>query len=139
MRVKKLREDAIIPTKAYKGDVGWDLYSLNDRLLHANELSVFDLGIAMEIPEGYFGMIADRSSMGKKEFKVFGGIIDSPYRGEISLCLKNTGSLPQYIKKGDKIAQLLIIPYADAIYEMVEVEELSVSERNTQGFGSSGQ
>lgn len=139
MKVKKLDPNAIIPTKAYKSDAGYDLYSLHDYFLRPSVPTVVDTGIALEIPEGCFGQVCDRSSMGKKGIKVFGGIIDCGYTGEISVVLMNLTDKHGFLSivKDQKIAQIIIQPYTK-IDQLVEVDELSVTARNTAGFGSSG-
>lgn len=92
-------------------------------------------GIALEIPDGHVGLICDRSGMGSKGFKVMGGVIDSIYRGDVTVCLTKVGNSAK-IKAGDKIAQIVILPIANP--ELVEVEELTDTARGEKGFGSSG-
>ena len=140
MNYKKLNERAIAPTKANSSDAGYDLYALNnERLLYDDNRMVHKVatGIAMEIPDGYVGMICDRSSMAIKGIHVLGGIIDSSYRGEISVCLMNLGTDEDYkVNAGDRIAQILIIPVAN--FDLREVEALGETDRGNGGFGSTG-
>lgn len=93
-------------------------------------------GIGMEIPEGHFGMICDRSGMGSKLLKVLGGIIDSTYTGDITVALMNLSFSDYQVNKGDKVAQLIIIPYKNV--NMNKVNELAETDRGSKGFGSSG-
>jgi dUTP pyrophosphatase len=93
--------------------------------------------IAIELPENTVGMVCDRSGMGKKGFKVHGGIVDVPYRGSVNVILWNHSGQVQEIKKGDRIAQLLVIPIL-IVQPEETMEELSQTERGDKGFGSSG-
>jgi dUTP pyrophosphatase len=145
IRFKKLHSDAIKPTKK-KGDAGYDLYSLEDYTLRPLERKVFHVQIAVEIPEGYYGKISDRSGKALKDgLHVMGGVIDSGYRGSIGAILINLNGSGFYrlsdgnsveIKKGDRIAQIIFEKYEDVEFE--EVEELSETERADKGFNSSG-
>jgi len=142
LNVKRLTEDAKLPTKAYVGDAGFDLYTVQD-IEEADDYSgggraIFSTGVAIEIPEGYVGIIKDRSGLAAKQgITVLAGVIDSGYRGEIKVVLFNSSpGLFKSIKKGDKIAQLVILPLP--AFEVNEVEELSEAERGIKGFGSSG-
>jgi len=117
-------------------DAGVDLYSLEDFTLPSGEIHTFKLGICLEIPVGYYGMICDRSSLGQKGIKVFGGIIDSGYRGEIGVILANFSPMEYNFKVQDRIAQLLILPVMTPSYTVVD--DLSCSKRGTGGFGSTG-
>lgn len=92
--------------------------------------------IALSIPKNHFGLICDRSSMGAKAIKVMGGVIDSSYRGEILVCLLNLSFKDVEIKKGNKIAQIIILPYVNV--NLREVDELDDTSRQDLGFGSSG-
>ena len=95
-----------------------------------------DTGIAVKIPSGYVGLIRDKSSIGSKGIIVCGGVVDSDYTGNIIVCLANVTNIPYTFNKGDKIAQLLIVPcYTPTL---VEVDELSQTERGDKGFGSTG-
>lgn len=154
LRCKKLDKNAFLPSKANEKDAGYDLYSLEDYVIHYGEIVKVKTGIAIEMPPappGYnsVGLIFDRSSMGSKGIIRLAGVIDQEYRGEIIICLsyiKNTWlnyfkRLFGYrdclkIKKGDRIAQLLIFDVRN--YKVIEVNELSNSVRGDKGFGSSG-
>ena len=90
MQVKRVRDDALIPSKAYRGDAGWDLYAVEDGEIAPGERRLIGTGIAMAIPEGFYGRIADRSSMAYKfGMHVLAGIIDCSYRGEVKVLLVN--------------------------------------------------
>lgn len=132
MKIKRLTETAKLPTTK-EGDIGYDLYA-NKITLFENKY-VINTGIAVELPDNCWGLIADRSSMGLKGFKVHGGIIDNSYRGEIIVILYNHGE--DIIRCGDKIAQLILMPVVKT--PIIEVNKLSETERNNKGFGSTGE
>lgn len=135
---KKLLDSATTPTKANSNDAGFDLYSTRDLEIPPGCRGKVSTGIAMEIPDGYVGLIWPRSGLAVKQgVDVFAGVIDSGYRGEIIVCLYNAGSSNVVIKRGDKIAQILIQEVPQ--FQMVEVETLSDSDRGEKGFGSSDQ
>jgi len=136
LKIKKLERGATLPNYAYFGDAGLDLYSNVDVLIKSSEREIIGTGVAMEIPEGYVGLIWDKSSLGIKEIlKTLGGVVDSGYRGEIKVGLINLSKKDFQITKGQKIAQMIIQKKEKVVVE--EVEELSESERNEKGFGSS--
>jgi dUTP pyrophosphatase len=141
MRVKKLHPNAIIPTKAYFGDLGFDLYALEDTFVPGSDMERSPVvkvrtGIAIEFPPGWGAFIKDRSSVAlKKKLHVVGGVIDNGYRGEIIVLMSNLSSSPVQIKAGEKIAQLVPIPLS--YLEIHEVEEFAEeTERGEKGFGS---
>jgi dUTP pyrophosphatase len=144
LKVKKLHPDAKLPTKAHASDAAFDLYLYDEGYWQSHDgVYILKTGIAVEIPEGYYGQIAGRSSLGKKGYVVLGGVVDSSYRGEVSVMLArmhepaSPSTLPSFVfTPGDRIAQLLILPVPQV--EVVEVDELSSSERGTGGFGSTG-
>jgi dUTP pyrophosphatase len=137
VKVKRLRDDAHIPKYIRPGDAAFDLYSTEDWVLQPNEQHVFFIGVAMAIPDGHVGLIWDRSSMGVKYgIKVLGGVIDHTYRGDIGVCLVNVTKIPHEVKKGDRIAQMLIQQVFTA--EILEVENLDETARGEGRFGSSG-
>ena len=128
------------PEYAYPGDAGFDLKSTIKRALAPSERFIFSCGFAIEIPEGFAGLVLPRSGLASK----FGitvinspGLVDSGYRGEIKVICDNLSKdSPIIIKKGDKIAQLMIIQHETA--DFVVVDKLSDSERGIGGFGSTG-
>ena len=137
LKVKKLRPDAVLPVRKRKGDAGLDLYAVEEVILKPSEWVAIPTGIAVEIPEGYFGLIKDRSGLALKHaLHCLAGVVDENYRGEIKVVMINLGREGIKIEKGTRIAQLLIIPYLPVDIE--EVEELSDTERGEKGFGSSG-
>lgn len=137
----KLHPDAVMPTYGSSCAAGADLYALADEdiVIGAGKTVFIRTGIAMEIPEGFVGLVFARSSMGAKRNlapanKV--GVIDSDYRGEIRVVLHNHGDTEQTVCPGERIAQLVIVPYLKA--EFNEVSFLSDTERGDGGFGSTG-
>lgn len=142
IRFKKLEEAAKIPHKQRQGDAGFDLYALEDTVLPRNINGIIAqkqvrTGIAVEIPEGHFGLITGRSGLAFNQgIHNFNGTIDSNYRGEIKILLVNHNNIEYRVQKGDRLAQLLIVPITKV--ECEEAEELSTSNRGTDGFGSSG-
>lgn len=140
VKFKKLHEDAKIPSYAHDTDAGLDLtaVSFTQEFDKSNKLVlVYHTGLAVEIPEGYVGLIFMRSSVSNKSISLTNAVavIDSGYRGELLLKYKiTTDSLPTIYQPGEKIGQLIIIPYPKI--NPIEVEELSSSDRNEGGFGS---
>lgn len=133
---KRLDEKALVPTRSHKTDAGLDIYSLESGQLLPGEGKMFKTGIAANFIPGYVGMLADRSSMSKKGFKLAGGICDAGFTGEIGVMLRNISNGLLKVEAGDRIAQLLIIPICTP--EPKEVSELNESERGSKGWGSSG-
>jgi len=137
IKIKKLNPSAILPTYAHPGDVGMDLYSLENYALQPGERHIFPLGFALEFPLGYAAIVKDKSSLPKNGgLHTMGGVFDAGYRGEYNVLLINLGNEPYEIKQGHKIAQLVVYPVV--IAQLEEVNELSESERGTGGFGSTG-
>ena len=140
VKFKKLHEDAKIPSYAHDTDAGLDLtaVSFTQEFDKSNKLVlVYHTGLAVEIPEGYVGLIFMRSSISNKSISLTNAVavIDSGYRGELILKYKiTTDSLPTIYQPGEKIGQLIIIPYPKI--NPIEAEELSSSDRNEGGFGS---
>ena len=139
--VKILREGAILPTYGSAEAAGADLYACLEApiTIAPGETVFIPTGIAMEVPRGCAGLVYARSGLACKRGlapanKV--GVVDSDYRGEITVVLHNHGNLPQTIAHGERIAQMLITPVLTAAYEIVE--ELTDTARNTGGFGSTG-
>ena len=136
--VKKLHPYAVIPSYSKVGDAGMDL-TITRRISNTTYDVTYGFGIAMEIPEGYVGLVFPRSSVRNKEILLSNcvGVIDSGYRGEIQATFKKLNGLDsQQYEIGERGAQIMIIPYPKI--EMVEKEELSDSERGEGGFGSTG-
>lgn len=137
MRIKKLYPDLKLPDYGHPGDTGLDLYSLEDKELRPGEWHNFTVGFALEFPEGYVAIIKDKSGLAVKYgLHAIGGVFDPGYRGEYNVTLINLGREPYQIKKGDKLAQLVILPCEQAEFEAVG--ELSESSRGEGKFGSTG-
>jgi len=136
LEIVRLTPDAKLPTRAHHDDAGLDLYGLEDFILEPGQSKIAKTGIAMKLEKGMVGLVADRSSMGKRGIKTAGGVIDAGYRGEIGVILMNLSPETFTIRKHDRIAQLLILPIATP--EPVEVETLEESKRGLGGFGSTG-
>ena len=140
VKIKKLHPDAVIPAYAKAGDAGMDLTAVTFDIDEFGNLC-YGTGLAFEIPEGYVGLVFPRSSNCKKGVILTNcvGVIDSGYRGEVSFKFKEIalGNFSKVAYKvGDRIGQIIIMPYPQIEFE--EVEELSETERGTQGYGSSG-
>ncbi len=136
--VKKLKEEAKLPTYGTRGAAGADLYTAEGGIVPAGETRFFHTGIAVELPEGTVGLIYARSGLSCKQDlapanKV--GVIDSDYRGEIVVALHNHGKEERAVKLGDRIAQLVVTPYLTADFEE---GDLSDTNRGGGGFGSTG-
>jgi len=137
LKVKKLHPDAVIPHYARVGDAGMDLYSVEEKLIKAGEKAIIKTGIAMEYPEGYCTLIWDKSGMAANfGIKVMGGVFEHIYRGEYMIILFNTSKEDYLVKKGQKIAQVIVQPIITVDVE--EVHELSESVRGENRFGSTG-
>lgn len=139
--VKKLKENAILPTYGSEFAAGADLYACLDEAvtIAPQETKLIPTGLAMEIPLGWAGLIYARSGLATKRGlapanKV--GVVDPDYRGEIMVSLHNHGTSPQTIEAGERIAQLVLTPYLTAHF--LETEELSETVRGAGGFGSTG-
>lgn len=137
--VKKLNEDARIPTLGSAYAAGADLYAVEEETLDPGQTKLIHTGLAMEIPVGYGGFIFARSGLATKRGlapanKV--GVVDADYRGEIMVALHNHGDQTQRIEKGERVAQMVILPFLAAEY--FETDELSDTDRGAGGFGSSG-
>ena len=137
IKFKKLCAEAVMPTKAHQSDAGADLVATSKKWDDEKQCWIYGTGIATEIPEGYVGLVFPRSSIRKYGLALANsiGVIDSGYRGEIMCSFKPTGSCPTY-NVGDKVAQMIIMPYPEVNY--VEVNELSDTDRGEGGHGSTG-
>ncbi|MEE9390217.1 MAG: dUTP diphosphatase [Candidatus Aminicenantaceae bacterium] len=136
LKVKRIHEDAKLPLYQHKGDAGLDIFSSIDCVLEKGEVKPVSSGIKVAIPEGYVGLIWDKSGISLKGVHRLAGVVDSGYRGEVKVVMVNLGDEPFVIEKGMKIAQLLIQPINEV--EVVEVEELEETSRGEEGFGSTG-
>lgn len=141
INLKKVNENAIIPTQGHKADAGYDLCACleMDNIIYPGETLKIPTGIAVEIPEGYFGGVFARSGLATKQGLRPAncvGVIDAPYRGEIIVALHNDSKTPQKISHGDRIAQMVFLPIIYA--ELNIVDKLSDTDRGDGGFGSTG-
>ena len=136
LKIKKIRNDARVPTRAHHDDAGIDLYACGEHTVLSHQTAMIPIGVAFEIEKGCVGLIWDKSSIGSKSLKTLGGVIDAGYRGEVSVMVHNLGDSTYTFEHGHKVAQLLIqkVEFPD----IVEVTELSDSLRGEGGFGSTG-
>ena len=141
VRIKKLRENAVVPTYGSEFAAGADLYAAIEEAvtIEANETKLIPTGLAMEIPVGYAGLVYARSGLASKRGlapanKV--GVIDSDYRGEVMVALHNHGTKAQTIEMGERIAQMVIAPYVTANF--ILSDSLDDTVRGEGGFGSTG-
>lgn len=139
VKLKKIHQDAVIPMYATKGSAGFDLYSTDLYELKPDETVLINTGLSIEIPVGYELQIRTRSSMAYKYGVIVlnsPGTIDSDYRGEIKVILKNISNHTYIICKGDRVAQGIIKEIIQASF--IEVKELDTTDRGEGGFGSTG-
>jgi dUTP pyrophosphatase len=137
--VRRLRDDAVVPAKAYFGDAGLDLAACERVELGPGERALVGTGLAVAIPDGYAGFVQPRSGLAARHGITIvntPGLVDSGYRGELRVVLLNTDASERFVvEPGMRIAQLVIVPIPEV--DPVEVEELPGSERGVRGFGSS--
>jgi dUTP pyrophosphatase len=137
--IRRLREDAVVPDRAYEGDAGLDLAACERHELGPGERAVVGTGLAVEIPAGYAGFVQPRSGLAAKHGIMIlnsPGLVDSGYRGEVRIILLNTDQAETFVvEPGMRIAQL-VVQAVEAV-ELDEVGELAESERGARGFGSS--
>jgi dUTP pyrophosphatase len=138
VNIKKLHKDAVIPSYSKDGDAGMDL-TATEIISETDDDITYGIGIAMEIPRGYVGLVFPRSSIRKYDLILSNsvGVIDSGYRGEIQATIKKTkGYYSKAYQLGERVAQIIIIPYPQVKFN--EVQELSETDRGSGGFGSTG-
>ncbi len=137
VKVKKTHPDAKMPSYAHPGDVGLDMYSVDEAVIEPGDRKLLNCGFALEFPEGYAAIVKDKGGPPHKYgLHCLGGVFDAGYRGEYNVNLVNLGHEKVTIEKGQKIAQLVLFPVA--IAELEETEELSDSSRKDGKFGSTG-
>jgi dUTP pyrophosphatase len=138
--VRRLRDDAVLPTRAYEGDAGFDLVACEGVRLGPGERAVVPTGLAVEIPEGYAAFVQPRSGLAARHGITIvnsPGLVDSGYRGEVLVVLRNTDSEESFtVEAGMRIAQLVVLQVPEV--ELTEVDALAESERGARGHGSSG-
>jgi dUTP pyrophosphatase len=137
--IRRLRDDAVLPERAYAGDAGLDLAACERVELPPGERAAVGTGLAVAIPDGYAGFVQPRSGLALRHGITIvntPGLVDSGYRGELRVVLLNTDARePFVVEPGMRIAQLVVLPVPEL--ELVEVEKLPESERGVRGFGSS--
>lgn len=141
IKFKKLRADAVTPTRGSAYAAGYDLYACLDNTvtIAPGETAMISTGLSVAVPEGYFGAVFARSGLASKQGLRPAncvGVCDSDYRGEYTVALHNDSALPREVANGDRIAQLVVMPFLEVEFE--EAEELSETERGAGGFGSTG-
>ena len=137
LKYKLFSPTAKAPFKTYASDAGFDLSSCEDGVIEPGEIAKkINTGVGFELPAGLFGLIRDRSSLAAKGLVITGGVIDSDYRGEITIMLTNMGKEPFTYKAGDRIAQVIILPCG--FFTFVDAAALDTTARAAGGFGSTG-
>lgn len=141
INLKRLTETAIVPTRQHEGDAGYDLYAdiQETMTIEPHTTEMIHTGIAIEILDGYFGAVFARSGLASKQGlrpANCTGVCDSRYRGEYMVALHNDSDIARIVCPGDRIAQLVVMPYLNIEFD--EVDELTSTERGDDGFGSTG-
>ena len=141
LKVKKVRDNAILPTRGSEKAAGIDLYACIDEPVNVavGNTVIIPTGIACEFPKGYFGAVVPRSSVGIKRHLTLSncvGVIDEDYRGEIMMAFTNIGNEAQVINSGERLAQMVLLPYV--LFDIEETDTLTETERGEGGFGSTG-
>ncbi len=136
VKVKKLEQDAKLPLRAHPTDSGADLFALESAVLKPRTNGKIRTGVSIALPEGTSGLVWGKSSLESNGLKVVAGLIDAPYRGEVIVCMFNLTDETKYLSKGQKIAQLVVVPTLYPVFE--EAETLACSDRGEGGFGSTG-
>lgn len=141
LKIKKMKDNAILPTRGSEQAAGIDLYACIDApiTIEPGQTVMFSSGIACEFPEGFWGMVVPRSSVGIKRHLTLPnnvGVIDNDYRNEIFIAFTNVGDKPEVVNPGERVAQMILLPYYT--YNIVEAQELSSTERGEGGIGSTG-
>lgn len=141
VKIKKLNDMAIIPKKAHDDDAGFDLYAAipDSVVIHPHKTILIGTGISVELPKNTFGAIFARSGLAFKSGlapanKV--GVVDCNYRGEVCVALHNHSDMPKEVSPGERIAQMVVMPYVNVSLELAE--DLSDTDRGEGGFGSTG-
>ena len=138
-KVKLLHYDAISPYKSYPGSAGYDIFSIESVTIEPGSRRLIATGVSLEVPEYYYIRVAPRSGLSVKGIDVGAGVVDSSYRGEVKVLLINNSKESYNVQEGDRIAQLIMERCGNADITILEYyDELSMSERGENGFGSSG-
>jgi len=137
LKIKKINQEATLPNYAHENDAGFDLFSIETIEIAPMSRVQVPTGLAMEIPDGFVGLIWDKSGLSHKHgLKTLGGVIDAGYRGEIKIGIINLDTEKYILEKGHKVAQMII--QKRELCEIEEVVELSDTVRGEGGFGSTG-
>jgi dUTP pyrophosphatase len=136
LKVKRIHPEAKLPVYGHPGDAGLDLFSVVDRDLAPGEVFAVPTGIQVAVPPGHVGLVWDKSGLSLRSVHRLAGVIDAGYRGEVQVVLINLGGTPFAVRKGMKIAQLLVQPVA--VVTVVEADSLDDTSRGQGGFGSTG-
>jgi dUTP pyrophosphatase len=136
LKVKRIHPEAKLPVYGHPGDAGLDLFSVVDHDLAPGEVFAVPTGIQIAVPAGHVGLVWDKSGIALKSVHRLAGVVDAGYRGEVQVVMINLGAAPFSIRKGMKIAQILVQPVAAVT--VVEAEGLDGTSRGEGGFGSTG-
>lgn len=137
LKVMKLYDDTKLPVKAKNGDAGFDVFSMENITIYSMKMHKFGLGFAVEFPEGHVLLVQEKSGMASRGIFTIGNVIDSGYRGECHVMLFNLSSELMEIKRGQKIAQILLLSCYTGD-SLIEVNKITPTERGDGGFGSTG-
>lgn len=142
VKFAKLHKDAVIPKYSKPGDAGLDLTAISMEYVRTDKVDYYEynFGLAVEIPEGYVGLLFPRSSISNTDLVLSNsvGVVDSGYRGCLTARFRKTTGSPHIYKVGDRVAQLVVLPYPRVNIQEVKYEELSVTERGQGGYGHTG-
>ena len=136
VKFKKLDPSAIPFAYTRKGDACMDMYALNDDIIYPHSTGIVPTGIVVEVPEGYEGIVRGRSGLNSRGMKVATGTIDETYRGDVGIIITNHTDAQFIIEKGMRLAQFTVKPVHRV--QLVELTELTDTERGVNGYGSSG-
>lgn len=139
MKIKLTRSDAWMPSYATEDAAGFDLKSAENVVIRGNEHELVDTGVAMAIPKGFVGLLFPRSGNAvKKSLNLINGVgvVDADFRDSVKVPLRNNKDVEDYVYEGDRIAQMVIVPYEKVKFEVTD--ELDETVRGTGGFGSTG-
>ncbi len=136
LKVKRIHPDAKLPVYGHPGDAGLDLFAVADRELAPGEVFAVPTGVRVAVPPGHVGLVWDKSGISLNRVHRLAGVIDAGYRGEVQVVMINLGGTPFAIRKGMKIAQMLVQPVTSVT--VVESDALDDTSRGQGGFGSTG-
>lgn len=137
-QVARLTARALMPRKGHAADAGFDLAIPEDHALPPGLPYRIDLEIALQIPRGWYGQIFGRSSVFERGLSVHPGVIDADYRGSVQLLVENRRPHTLHVQRGDRLAQLLILPVPSATLRCISPDEIEPTRRGAGGFGSTG-